>query len=275
MEETPEASTRPLIEIHDLDYARGHRQIFKGLNISMARGKVTAIMGPSGTGKTTLLRLITRQLVPDRGTILVDGIDIATLDQTELYKLRRRFGMLFQNGALLTDISVFENVAFPLREHTRLPNRLIRHIVLTKLHAVGLRGAADMMPAELSGGMARRVALARAMVMDPEILIYDEPFVGLDPISMGVIVRLVRKMNDALGITSILVSHDVQEIATVSDCSYLISDGRVAASGSPDELHNTSSELVRQFMHGMADGPVAFHFSAPDYAEQLLGRDAE
>ena len=275
MEATSETSTKPLIEIHDLDYSRGHRQIFSGLNISIARGKVTAIMGPSGTGKTTLLRLITRQLVPDRGTILVDGIDIATLDQKALYRLRRRFGMLFQNGALLTDITVFENVAFPLREHTRLPNRLIRHIVLTKLHAVGLRGAADMMPAELSGGMARRVALARAMVMDPEILIYDEPFVGLDPISMGVIVRLVRRMNDALGITSILVSHDVQEIATVSDCSYLISDGRVAASGSPDELNKTSSELVRQFMHGMADGPVAFHFSAPDYAEQLLGRDAE
>jgi phospholipid/cholesterol/gamma-HCH transport system ATP-binding protein len=245
------------------------------LNLSIKRNKVTAIMGPSGTGKTTLLRLITRQLRPDSGKILVDGVDIADLSQSELYEMRRRYGMLFQNGALLTDISVFENVAFPLREHTDLPNRLIRHIVLTKLHAVGLRGAADMMPTELSGGMARRVALARAMVMDPEILIYDEPFVGLDPISMGVIVRLVRKMNDALGITSILVSHDVQEIATVADCSHLLADGKVAASGSPDELSNTSSELVRQFMHGMADGPVAFHFSAPDYSEQLLGRDAE
>lgn len=264
-----------IIVIRDLDYARGHRQIFKGLNITIERGKVTAIMGPSGTGKTTLLGLITRQLVPDSGTILVDGIDISQLNQKDLYKLRRRFGMLFQNGALLTDINVFENVAFPLREHTNLPNRLIRHIVLTKLHAVGLRGAADMMPSELSGGMARRVALARAMVMDPDILIYDEPFVGLDPISMGVIVRLVRKMNDALGITSIIVSHDVQEVSTVADCSYLISDGKVAASGSPDELHNTSSDLVRQFMHGMADGPVAFHYAAPNYAEQLLGRDAD
>ena len=264
-----------LIEIRDLDYSRGRRQIFKGLNISIARGQVTAIMGPSGTGKTTLLRLITRQLIPDRGTILVDGIDIATLSIKELYVVRRRFGMLFQNGALLTDINVFENVAFPLREHSNLPNRIIRHIVLTKLHAVGLRGAADMIPSELSGGMARRVALARAMVMDPAILIYDEPFVGLDPISMGVIVRLVRKMNDALGISSILVSHDVQEVSTVADCSYLISDGKVAASGSPDELSNTSSELVRQFMHGMADGPVAFHYSAPNYAEQLLGRDTE
>ena len=264
-----------LIEIRDLDYSRGRRQIFNGLNISIARGQVTAIMGPSGTGKTTLLRLITRQLIPDRGTILVDGIDIAKLSIKDLYILRRRFGMLFQNGALLTDINVFENVAFPLREHTHLPNRIIRHIVLTKLHAVGLRGAADMIPSELSGGMARRVALARAMVMDPDILIYDEPFVGLDPISMGVIVRLVRKMNDALGISSILVSHDVQEVSTVADCSYLISDGKVAASGSPDELSNTSSELVRQFMHGMADGPVAFHYAAPNYAEQLLGQDIE
>lgn len=264
-----------LIEICDLDYSIGHRQIFKGLNISIARKQVTAIMGPSGAGKSTLLRLITRQLVPDRGTILVDGIDIGSLGLKEVYEIRRRFGMLFQNGALLTDLNVFENVAFPLREHTRLPNRLIRHIVLTKLHAVGLRGAADMTPAQLSGGMARRVALARAMVMDPDILIYDEPFVGLDPISMGVIVRLVRKMNDALGISSILVSHDVQEVSTVADCSYLISDGKVAASGSPDELSNTSSELVRQFMHGMVDGPVAFHFAAPDYADQLLGWDGE
>lgn len=269
------SSADNIIEIRGLDYSRGQLEIFKDLDIDIPRGKVTAIMGPSGVGKTTLLRLITRQLVPDRGRILVDGIDIGKLNQTELYRLRRRIGMMFQNGALLTDYNVFENVAFPLREHTRLPNRLIRHIVLTKLHAVGLRGAADMMPSELSGGMARRVALARAMVMDPDILIYDEPFVGLDPISMGVIVRLVRKMNDALGISSILVSHDVQEITTVADCSYLISHGKVAASGSPDELHNTSSELVRQFMHGMADGPVAFHYAAPDYAEQLLGRDSE
>lgn len=268
-------ATDNLIEIRDLDYTRGRRQIFRGLNITIKRGQITAIMGPSGTGKTTLLNLITRQLLPDRGSIVVDGINISALNQKELYRFRRRFGMLFQNGALLTDLSVFENVAFPLREHTKLPNRLIRHIVLTKLHAVGLRGAADMMPSELSGGMARRIALARAMVMDPDILIYDEPFVGLDPISMGVIVRLVRQMNDALGISSILVSHDVQEIAAVADCSYLIADGKVAASGSPDELSNTSSEVVKQFMHGMADGPVAFHYAAPNYAEQLLGRDVE
>jgi phospholipid/cholesterol/gamma-HCH transport system ATP-binding protein len=263
------------IEIHDLMYSRGTRVIFKDLNLTIKRGEITAFMGPSGTGKTTLLRLITRQLIPQHGAIFINGVDIASLNQPELYDLRKQFGMLFQNGALLTDINVFENVAFPLREHTKLSNRLIRHVVLTKLHAVGLRGAADMMPAELSGGMARRVALARAMVMDPEILIYDEPFVGLDPISMGVIVRLVRRMNDALGITSIIVSHDVAEVSTVVDRSYLISDGKVAASGSPDELNAAKSELVHQFMHGMADGPVAFHFEAPDYAEQLLGRDSE
>jgi len=264
-----------LIEIQDLMYSRGTRVIFKDMNLTIKRGEVTALMGPSGTGKTTLLRLITRQLVPQQGRILVDGVDIASLNRRDLYKMRQRFGMLFQNGALLTDINVFENVAFPLREHTQLSNRLIRHVVLTKLHAVGLRGAADMMPAALSGGMARRVALARAMVMDPEILIYDEPFVGLDPISMGVIVRLVKRMNDVLGITSVIVSHDVAEVSTVADRSYLISDGKVAASGSPDELNAATSELVRQFMHGMADGPVAFHFDAPNYAEQLLGRDSE
>jgi len=232
-------------------------------------------MGPSGSGKTTLLRLITRQLDPDRGRVLVDGVDIATLNQSELYQLRRRFGMLFQNGALLTDMNVFENVAFPLREHTGLGDRLIRLVVLSKLHSVGLRGAADLMPSELSGGMARRVALARAIVMDPDILIYDEPFVGLDPISMGVVVRLVRRMNDTLGISSIVVSHDIKEIAAVADRSHLISDGRVVASGSPEDLNKDSSEMVRQFMHGIADGPVAFHYDAPDYEEQLLGRDNE
>ncbi|HSG96491.1 MAG TPA: ABC transporter ATP-binding protein [Woeseiaceae bacterium] len=264
-----------LIEIRGLKFSRGPRAVFDGLDLDLKKGEVTAIMGPSGTGKTTLLRLITRQLIPQQGVIKVDGIDIATLNQHELYQMRQRFGMLFQNGALLTDLSVFENVAFPLREHTKLSSRLIRHIVLTKLHAVGLRGAAGMMPAELSGGMARRVALARAMVMDPDILIYDEPFVGLDPISMGVIVRLVRRMNDALGITSIIVSHDVEEVTTVADRSFLLSKGKVAASGSPDELRTAKSELVRQFMHGMADGPVAFHFDAPSYEEQLLGREAE
>jgi len=229
-------------------------------------------MGPSGTGKTTLLQLITRQLSPDRGQIIVAGDDVAKMSISELYKMRRRFGMLFQNGALLTDMSVFENVAFPLREHTKLSESLIRNVVLMKLQAVGLRGAAYMMPAQLSGGMARRVALARAIVMDPAVLIYDEPFVGLDPISMGVIAELIQQMNDALGITSIVVSHDVREIAEVADYSYVIADGHVAASGRPDELRDEPSELVRQFMLGLADGPVAFHYDAPDYEEQLLGK---
>lgn len=221
-----------------------------------------------------MLRLIARQLQPDRGRILVDGVDIAGLSQAALYALRKRIGMLFQNGALLTDLSVFENVAFPLREHTRLGERLIRLVVLTKLHAVGLRGAAELMPSELSGGMARRVALARAIVMDPDILIYDEPFAGLDPISMGVIVRLIRRMNDTLGISSIVVSHDLKETAAVSDQSFLISDGSVVASGSPTELARNDTEMVRQFMHGLPDGPVGFHYEAPDYAQQLLGENA-
>jgi phospholipid/cholesterol/gamma-HCH transport system ATP-binding protein len=268
----PEKPSDNLVEIRDLHYAVGRRPVFSGLDIDMRRGRITAIMGPSGTGKTTLLRLMTGQIAPDRGTIIVDGLDLAKLGRAELYALRRRMGMLFQNGALLTDLDVFENVAFPLREHTDLPERLIRHIVLTKLHAVGLRGAAEMLPSELSGGMARRVALARAIVMDPDILIYDEPFAGLDPISMGVILRLIRQMNDALGITSIVVSHDVQELSTIADDSYLISEGRVVASGSPAELHANTSDIVRQFMNGMADGPVPFHFPAPDYSVQLLAR---
>jgi phospholipid/cholesterol/gamma-HCH transport system ATP-binding protein len=243
--------------------------------MAIAKGQVTAIMGPSGTGKTTLLQLITRQLRPDAGQVIVAGDDIAEFDISDLYQMRQRFGMLFQNGALLTDMSVFENVAFPLREHTRLAESLIRNVVLMKLHAVGLRGAAYMMPAELSGGMARRVALARAIVMDPEVLIYDEPFVGLDPISMGVIATLIRQMNDALGITSIVVSHDVHEIGEVADYSFVIADGQVAAEGRPEDLKNESSELVRQFMLGLADGPVAFHYDAPDYATQLLGEQPD
>ena len=217
------AEDRPdnVVEIEGLCFSRGQRRIFDDLEIKIRRGDVTAIMGPSGTGKTTLLRLITGQLVPDKGSVWVNGYHVSRMTRRGIYEMRRRIGMLFQNGALLTDYSVFENVAFPLREHTNLPERLIRHVVLTKLHAVGLRGAWRMMPTELSGGMARRVALARAMVMDPEVLIYDEPFVGLDPISMGVVVRLIRQMNDALGISSILVSHDVEEIATVADCRLL------------------------------------------------------
>lgn len=266
-------STAPIVEIRDLQYAINGRAIFSGLDVDIAPGRVTAIMGPSGTGKTTLLRLITGQLLPRSGTLRVAGQDMRALSRKELYALRRRMGMLFQNGALLTDLSVFENVAFPLRAHTDLPERLIRQLVLTKLQAVGLRGAAELMPSELSGGMGRRVALARAIVMDPQILIYDEPFVGLDPISLGVILRLIRRLNDVLGLTSIVVSHDVQEIAKVADSVYLLSGGRVAAQGTPRELQANSSEVVRQFIGGLADGPVAFHFPAPDYFGELLARE--
>jgi phospholipid/cholesterol/gamma-HCH transport system ATP-binding protein len=247
------------------------KTVFNGLDISIARGAVTAIMGPSGTGKTTLLRLITGQICADRGEVIVDGHDLARLKRKEIYALRRRMGMLFQNGALLTDLDVFENVAFPLREHTRLPEQLIRTIVLSKLQAVGLRGAAALSPQQLSGGMARRVALARAIVMDPDILIYDEPFAGLDPISMGVVMRLIRSLNDALGISSIVVTHDVREISQIADTSYILADGAVVASGTPRELKEHPSPVVHQFMDGLADGPVAFHYPAAEYHEELLG----
>ena len=259
-----------IVEVRDVHYSIGGRAIFSGLSLQIARGRITAIMGPSGTGKTTLLKLITGQIKPDQGQVLFDGIDVASLSTSDLYTLRRRMGMLVQNGALLTDEDVFENVAFPLREHTDLPESLIRNIVLTKLQAVGLRGAAQLMPAELSGGMSRRVALARAMATDPEVLIYDEPFTGLDPISMGMIVRLVRQMNYALGITSIVVSHDVEELSILADASYIIAGGKVAATGSFVELKDHESEIVHQFINGLADGPVAFHYPAPDYYQQLL-----
>ena len=262
----------PIIDIRNLDYSVSGRPIFSGLDMEFPRGRVTAVMGPSGTGKTTLLRLITGQARATGGAIEVAGQDMRTIKRAGLYVLRRRMGMLFQNGALLTDLSVFENVAFPLREHTDLPDRLIRQLVLTKLQAVGLRGAADLAPTELSGGMSRRVALARAIVMDPEILIYDEPFVGLDPISMGVILRLIRQLNDTLGLTSIVVSHDVQEIATVSDNVFLLSGGKVVAHGAPKDLRANPSEIVRQFVGGLPDGPVPFHYPAGDYYGELLAR---
>jgi phospholipid/cholesterol/gamma-HCH transport system ATP-binding protein len=262
-----------VVAVRDVRYSAGGRAIFDGLDMVARRGRITAIMGPSGTGKTTLLRLITGQIVAERGSVTVFGEQVAELNRRQLFGLRRRLGMLFQNGALLTDLSVFENVAFPLREHTDLPERLVRQIVLTKLHAVGLRGAAWLMPSELSGGMARRVALARAIVFDPELLIYDEPFVGLDPISMGVIVRLIKQMNEALGITSIVVSHDVDELAAIAHETFLLAGGRVVASGTPEQLRRSDLEVVRQFMEGAADGPVTFHYPAPDYFEQLLSRD--
>lgn len=269
---TPIAADPNLAVLTGVDYSIGGKAIFRGLDIAIRRGAVTAIMGPSGTGKTTLLRLITGQLRADAGSVVVDGRDVARLDRRGLYALRRRIGMLFQNGALLTDLDVFENVAFPLREHARLPERLVRNLVLTKLHAVGLRGAARLMPQELSGGMGRRVALARAIVMDPEILLYDEPFAGLDPISMGVVMRLIRSLNDALGISSVVVTHDVREISQIADASYILSDGQVVASGTPTELREHPSPVVHQFMEGLADGPVSFHYPAPDYRGQLLDR---
>ena len=267
--------TDNIVSIRDLAYARGQTMIFDGLDIDIRRGGVTAIMGPSGTGKTTLLRLITGQELPDHGSVIFDGAEVTKMSRRELFRMRKRVGMLFQNGALLTDLSVYDNVAFPLREHTRLSERLIRHIVLTKLHAVGLRGAWQLMPSQLSGGMARRVALARAIVMDPEIIYYDEPFVGLDPISMGVVVRLIRRMNDALGLTSVVVTHDVDEVSSIADCTFLLSEGRVVASGTPQDLQDHHSETVVQFMAGMADGPVPFHYPAPDYSEQLLSRSGK
>jgi len=274
---TAATSTAPagdvVVAVRDVHYAAGGRPIFAGLDLEVRRGRITAIMGPSGTGKTTLLRLITAQVAPSRGQVSVFGKDLSTFGRSEIYALRRRMGMLFQNGALLTDMDVFENVAFPVREHTDLPEPLVRLLVLTKLQAVGLRGAASLLPGELSGGMARRVALARAIVMDPEVLLYDEPFVGLDPISLGFILRLIKHMNQALGITSVVVSHDVQELATIADDSYLISEGKVAAAGTPAQLRASDSAAVRQFMTGSAEGPVPFHYPAPDYATQLLEAD--
>ena len=257
--------------LRDVHYSVDGKPVFAGLDVEFVRGQVTAIMGPSGTGKTTMLRLMTGQIRADSGSVEVEGREVSSLSRRELYAMRRRMGMLFQNGALLTDLDVFENVAFPLREHARLPERLLRSLVLAKLHAVGLRGAAWLMPQQLSGGMSRRVAPARAIVMDPDILIYDEPFAGLDPISMGVVMRLIRSLNDALGISSILVSHDVHEIAQIADRSYILSEGKVVARGSPRELADHPSPIVRQFMEGLADGPVPFHYPAPDYYAELLG----
>jgi phospholipid/cholesterol/gamma-HCH transport system ATP-binding protein len=260
----------PLIEIRNLRFARGNRWIFDDVNLDIPRGQITAIMGPSGTGKTTLLRLIGGQLKPHAGTLEVDGLNVPTLSLKELYTLRKRMGMLFQSGALLTDIDVFENVAFPLREHTKLPESLIRHLVLMKLHAVGLRGARNLMASELSGGMARRVALARALALDPMMIMYDEPFTGQDPISMGVLVRLIRSINDALGLTSVIVSHDVHETAEIADLIYIISNGKVVGCGSPEALKDSESAWVKQFINAESDGPVPFHYPAPDYIADLL-----
>ncbi len=265
-----EASATPVVEVRGVRYRAGPRQIFDGLDLTVRQGSITAVMGPSGTGKTTLLRLLTGQVQASAGSVRVLGREVGSLAGRELFALRRRLGVLFQNGALLTDMNVFENVAFPVREHARLPEPVLRRLVMMKLEAVGLRGAADMMPQELSGGMARRVALARAIVLDPEVLIYDEPFVGLDPVSMGVVVRLIKHLNDALGITSIVVSHDVAEVGSIADYSYLLDAGRAIAEGTTEELAASDNPAVRQFMLGAVEGPVSFHYPAGDYLQSLL-----
>jgi phospholipid/cholesterol/gamma-HCH transport system ATP-binding protein len=259
------------VTVEGLRFSIGGRTIFDGVDLRIPRGKVTAIMGPSGTGKTTLLRLIGGQLRPDAGTVVVDGEPVHKLSRDRLFQLRKRMGMLFQSGALLTDLSVFDNVAFPLREHTGLPESMVRDLVLMKLEAVGLRGARDLMPRQLSGGMARRVALARAIALDPMIILYDEPFTGQDPISMGVLLQLIRMLNDTLRLTSIVVSHDVRETAAIADYIYVLSGGQVVGEGTPDALSRTTSPWVQQFMRGLADGPVPFHYPAADYVADLLG----
>jgi phospholipid/cholesterol/gamma-HCH transport system ATP-binding protein len=259
-----------IVEIDNLSFSYGNRLLHQGINMRFARGKVVAIMGGSGSGKTTLLRLIGGQLKPSIGAVRVEGKVVHEQDDTALYQLRRKMGMLFQFGALFTDLSVFENVAFPMREHTDLPESIIRDLVLLKLNAVGLRGARDLMPSELSGGMSRRVALARAVALDPQIIMYDEPFAGLDPISLGVIVNLIRRLNDALGATSIVVTHDVHETFAFVDYVYFVSNGQVVAEGTPAELSKSDLPFVHQFVHGEADGPVPFHYAAPDYQQDML-----
>jgi phospholipid/cholesterol/gamma-HCH transport system ATP-binding protein len=260
-----------LVEISNLHFNRNGRPIFAGVDIVIPRGKVTAIMGPSGTGKTTLLRLIGGQLYPDSGQILVDSENIHQLSRTALYKLRKKMGMLFQSGGLFTHLDVFENVAFPLREHTKLSDDMIRSLVLIKLEMVGLRGARDLMPSELSGGMARRVALARALALDPQLIMYDEPLSGQDPISMGVLIKLIRTVNDALGLTSVIVSHDVAETLTIADYVYVIAKGKIIGHGTPAAIASDKGAELRQFLDGLPDGPVAFHFPAQPLAEDLMG----
>jgi phospholipid/cholesterol/gamma-HCH transport system ATP-binding protein len=245
------------------------RPVLSGIDLTIPRGRLVAIMGGSGSGKTTILRLIGGQLRPQAGSVEVDGHDVAALDRDALFALRRRIGMLFQFGALFTDMSVFENIAFPLREHTELQEELIHDLVLMKLNAVGLRGAAQLRPSELSGGMARRVALARAIALDPMLVMYDEPFAGLDPISLGIVGQLIRKLNDALGITSIIVTHDIYESLKIVDYIYFVSEGRIIAEGTPDEVRASRDAFVRQFVDGQPDGPVPFHYPAPDLVKDL------
>ncbi len=258
-----------LIELRDVEFRYDSRAVLSRINMTIPRGRVVGIMGLSGSGKTTILRLIGGQLKPSRGSVIVAGQRIHELSHGDLYRLRRRMGMLFQFGALFTDYSVFENVAFPLNEHTRLPPEMIRDLVLMKLNAVGLRGASHLKPAELSGGMARRVALARAIALDPMLIMYDEPFTGLDPISTGVIANLIRRLNDALGATSILVTHDVQESFGIADYIYFVSAGVIVAEGTPAALRTSTEPFVHQFIHGETDGPVPFHYPAAPYSEDI------
>ncbi|WP_417665844.1 ATP-binding cassette domain-containing protein [Pseudidiomarina sp.] len=262
-----------LVVIDDIDFAHGFgaHQVYRGLSMRIPKGKITAVMGPSGIGKTTLLRLIGAQLRPQRGSITFAGENVHALGRSDLYELRKRMSMLFQSGALFTDMTVYDNIAFPIREHSQLPEEIIKTIVKMKLEAVGLRGARHLMPAELSGGMARRAALARAMALDPELIMYDEPFAGQDPISMGVIVKLIKELNESLGLTSIVVTHDVAEVLTIADYVYIIADKKVIGHGTPSELQKSDNALVHQFLHGEADGPVPFHYAAPSLADDLLG----
>lgn len=265
--------TDNIVEIDNLSFGYNGRLLHKGINMSFPRGKVAAIMGGSGSGKTTLLRLIGGQLKPNSGEVRVDGQVVHKQGREGLHQLRRKMGMLFQFGALFTDLSVYENVAFPMREHTDLPESMIRDLVLMKLNAVGLRGAHALMPTELSGGMARRVALARAIALDPQIIMYDEPFTGLDPISMSVTCNLIHSLNDALGATSIIVTHDVKEAFSIADYVYIVASGVVEAEGTPDDLRKSELPFVHQFVHGEVDGPVPFHYAAPDYRQDMLRGD--
>lgn len=258
------------MELNNVTFAYDTRTILSGITMTIPKGKLVAIMGGSGCGKTTILRLIGGQLKPNQGQVLVAGQSVPDMSNDELFKMRRKLGMLFQFGALFTDMSVYENIAFAMREHTDLPEELIRDLVLLKLNAVGLRGAAHLMPSELSGGMARRVALARTIALDPMLMMYDEPFAGLDPISLGVVGQLIRKLNDALGITSVIVTHDIHESLQIVDYAYFISEGAIAAQGTPDEIRNSNDAFVQQFVNGQPDGPVPFHYPARDLVTDLL-----
>ncbi|HSN33851.1 MAG TPA: ABC transporter ATP-binding protein [Ideonella sp.] len=270
MSEAPMSpSAEPLVRVRGLSTRLGDKVIFDNLDLDIPRGSITAVMGPSGTGKTTLLKHITGQMRPDAGEVWVDGKNVPTLGRDALFVLRERIGYLFQNSALLTDFDVFENGAFPLRQHAGLPEELVRNIVLTKLQAVGLRGAAGLMPSELSGGMARRVALARAIVFDPMLILYDEPFVGLDPVALNQVLKLIRTLNQTLGITSILVAHELSAVRRVADRVHLLANGKIVAAGAPDELARGESDWTKQFFGGEADGPVPFHYPAGDYAHDL------